>query len=266
MTVPLQRFSRIGRRILEKVARWLVYRRRLPAEFGRIPLYVSPGAALAYLRALDHSNWRALFDFAKTSIRPGSVTWDVRANLGVFAFAAAQRAGASGLVVAIEPDPWLAHLMQRSASLPGDRAPVSILCAAAGSELHIEDFHVTAFSRSGSHLASTRGATADVVGPTSEVFPVITVSIDWLAEKIPPPQAIKIDVEGAELQVLRGACGVLARHRPALLLECYEADADAVTKLLTDLGYALYDFGQGSKGKRPVPRAVYHTLASPRSC
>lgn len=74
---------------------------------------------------------------------------------------------------------------------------------------------------------------------------------------------MKIDVEGAELPVLRGAPRLLREHRPRLLLEVYDAAADAVTALLHEAGYTLFDFGQGWTARRPVARATYHTLALP---
>ena len=45
------------------------------------------------------------------------------------------------------------------------------------------------------------------------------------ADPVPPPDAIKVDVEGREAAVLRGAAGTLATHRPLLVVEVHEAGA-----------------------------------------
>jgi FkbM family methyltransferase len=52
-----------------------------------------------------------LFDFSEKFARTGDVVWDVGANVGMFTFACAFRAGSSGHVVAIEPDAFLVDLL-----------------------------------------------------------------------------------------------------------------------------------------------------------
>jgi FkbM family methyltransferase len=251
---------------LERVSRRLVLRRRLPERFGRRRLWVTPGAALAYFHPLDNHRWRDLFDYATHGVMPGDCVWDVGANLGVFGFCAAHRAGAAGEVLAIEADPWLADLMRRSAGEPAPgAAPVQVLCCAAAAGQELEEFATPARARSGSHLSSSPGASAELVGPTVATNPVLTVSLDWLLERRRRPDTVKIDVEGSELSVLLGAKKLLQAHHPRLLVEVYEASADAITALLHEAGYELYDFGAGWTRRRRVDRAVYHTLALPRS-
>lgn len=54
------------------------------------------------------------------------------------------------------------------------------------------------------------------------------------------PQLIKIDVEGAELQVLRGARNLLAEHRPLLFIEAHSAELECdCSAFLTDLAYSV---------------------------
>ncbi len=255
----------ILRRCLERVSRHLVLRRRLPARFGGRRLWVTPGAALAYFRSLDSNRWNDLFDFAEHWIEPNDCVWDVGANLGVFAFAAAHRSGPGGNVLAIEPDPWLAELARRSGSEPMPAAaPVAVLCAAVAEENTLQMFVTTARARSGSHLASVAGSGDDLVGRAAATHPVVTITLDWLLRHQRGPDVLKIDVEGAELSVLRGAQNLLKKHRPKVLLEVYDQSADEVTRLLQAHGYQLFDFTAGQAGRRPVARAVYHTLALPR--
>ncbi|BEU20163.1 FkbM family methyltransferase [Paraburkholderia sp. 22B1P] len=54
---------------------------------------------------------------------------------------------------------------------------------------------------------------------------------------------LKLDVEGMELDVLRGARAVLERHRPVMLVEVIKSDRNAIQSLLTELGYRQFDFG-----------------------
>jgi FkbM family methyltransferase len=252
------------RHLVAKLSRRLVFRRRLPARFGGAKLDVSPGAALAYLRSLDRPNWQDLYEFATHCVSPGDIVWDAGANLGVFGFAAAHCAGSGGRVLAIEADPWLATLMRRSAHRPRPgAAPVEVLCVAVTDRCDIQYFETPEWTRSGSHLSSSDGAGAELVGRSVESQPVITVTLDWLCERRPAPAVLKIDVEGSELAVLQGAEQMLARHRPRILLEVFDRSADAVAQILHRHRYTLYDMGRGWAAREKVSRPAYQTLALP---
>ena len=78
------------------------------------------------------------------------------------------------------------------------------------------------------------------------------------------PDAIKIDVERHELEVLEGAAGLLARTRPALMVECHGAAWDELgvarsrfTELLGDAGYRDLRFADGG----PADFIGLHTTA-----
>ena len=76
------------RRMTEHLTRDWVVRRRLPSDFARVPFHVSPSAGLRYLfRPMDTVD-PILLNLVKEFVGPGSVVWDVGANVGLFAFAA----------------------------------------------------------------------------------------------------------------------------------------------------------------------------------
>lgn len=91
----------------------------------------------------------------------------------------------------------------------------------------------------------------------------ITVPTQRLDDALPDgyaPALIKVDVEGAELQVLQGARETLATHRPVLVLEHGLGSADHygtrpedVHDLLAELGYRLF----GLQGQGPFDRAAF---------
>jgi FkbM family methyltransferase len=78
----------------------------------------------------------------------------------------------------------------------------------------------------------------------SEQIEISTLDQDIASAKLPPPDFIKIDVEGWELEVLKGARQTLADHRPALFLEMHgetmnekKRKVAAIVAFLTEAGY-----------------------------
>jgi hypothetical protein len=72
-----------------------------------------------------------------------------------------------------------------------------------------------------------------------------------------PPHFIKVDVEGHEFSVLRGAAQTLREHRPVVLFESTQ-EKEAVAQFLRDMGYGLTDVHG-----RPVEVPNYSALAVP---
>jgi FkbM family methyltransferase len=252
------------RTLLERLSRGRVLRRRLPPELGGRVLLVSPESAMKLwrwdLRQVDP----LLFRLAREQVRPGAAVWDVGANVGLFAAAAAHFAGAAGSVLAIEADEWLAALLRRSAAprLPG-QAPIEVLSAAAAGRCGTADFCLANRGRAANHLAAVAGS--DQAGGTREVRQVVTVTLDSLLDRRPPPHVVKIDVEGAELECLAGAGELLRRHRPTLICEVSPANAQEVGRLLHDSGYVLYDAEASPPRREPLASPVWNTLAMPRA-
>jgi len=114
----------IARRILERLTRHLVYRRRLPAEFGNAALYVSPAAGLRFLFTPTSRIDPPLLLAAHKLIKRGDVVWDIGANIGLFALAAAVCADGQGEVIAFEPDTWLVQLLRRTSAVQPPHMPV----------------------------------------------------------------------------------------------------------------------------------------------
>jgi FkbM family methyltransferase len=247
------------RHIVETATARLVFRRRLPAEFGSVPIYVSPSAGLKFLAKRMADTDPTLFALLRAHVRPGQVIWDVGANVGLFSFAAAAIAGPSGRVFAFEPDTWLVQMLRRSARVqPASSAPVEILPVAVARETAFRSFNIAARSRAASFLS---GYGSTQIGGVAASQTVMAVSLDWAACKLPPPAILKIDVEGAELEVLEGARELLTQHRPVVLCEVSGEAAEAVTRLLSQCGYRLFDGEHPESGE--VRLAPWATVAVP---
>lgn len=252
------------RRMLERLSRNVVLRRRLPADLGGAVLDVSPGASLVYWRGLHARRFDDLYDFAREHIQPGDVVWDIGANTGLLTFAAAHRVGASGRVLAFEPDWWSAQLLHRSRLRNRRLADrIQILGLAVADQPSLQSLVIPQRSRAASHLESAGGASPQLTGGARDRLLVPTVALDWVARFERPPSVIKIDVDGAEHSVLLGARALLESRRPRLLVEVHERNADAIGAMLHQSGYRLFSYESGEAGCEPITRPTYNTLALP---
>jgi len=245
---------------LERFSRNIIVKRRLPKTLGRIPLIVSPGAALSYWKGDLSQHDPMLFTVVHKFVGAGQSVWDVGANVGLFTFAAAYKVGVQGRVLAIEADIWCVTLLRRSCQLSENRTlPVDILPVAVANSVDIARFHIAQRGRAANHLATVNGSSQS--GGIRETQLVPCISLDWLAERYPPPDFIKIDIEAAEKVALEGATTILSQIRPAILCEVSAGNQQAVTQILQQHGYQLYDAQDFTKGVQD--QATFNTLALP---
>jgi FkbM family methyltransferase len=255
-------FGRQLRRLAEGFSRGVVLRRHLPGDFQRLPLYVTPEAGLRHWAGVSGVDGH-LLRMARELVRPGSVVWDVGANVGLFALSAAARATPSGFVLAIEPDIWLSHLIDRSSREIAQKklaaAPVRVLCASASNRLGVSELEIAQRARASNHLHGISGSTQ--AGGHRYLQPTVSVTLDSLLDFFAAPNVLKIDVESHEAEVLRGAVRLLENARPVILCEVDPKNADAVSKLLHERNYQL--FGAGEDPHPLIQRAWWNTLAVP---
>jgi FkbM family methyltransferase len=171
-------------------------------------------------------------------IRPGDRCVDVGANVGVHAVRLARLTGQDGAVVAIEPDPDVVRRTQRNIALNG-LANVRVIRAAASdrsgeTRLYRPGPRDTNRARASLHRHPYLTGRATTV-------PVVTVD-DVCAGA--PVSLIKVDVEGHEAAVLRGAADTIARHAPSIVFEyAPELLGDVVQSpfgWLAERGYSMF--------------------------
>jgi FkbM family methyltransferase len=250
------------RKFIEAALRDVQFRRRLPREFGAASMVVSPSCGLRYCRLDFRKVDPTLFRLAKEYVKPGDVVWDVGANVGLFTFASAAMAGIAGHVVAFEPDTALVAMLRKScrgqtAQLP----PITVMPVACGKAVEPREFHLANRSRSTNHL---HGYGSNQTGGTRETQTVMTITLDWAIPFFRPPNILKIDVEGAETEVLSGATRLLQEVRPIIICEVGERSSAAVGSLLHDHGYRLLDADNPADGS-DLKNAPWNTLAIPRA-
>jgi len=250
------------RRVLEYATRYLVLKRRLPAAFNRVPIYISPSAGLGFLfRSVERVD-APLLRAAADLVRPANIVWDIGANVGLFTYAAAARGGPSGQVFAIEADTWLIGLLRRSARIqPSDSAKVTIIPAAVGSQFDIASFHISRRSRSSSAL---EGYGQSQMGGTAEIQTVVTLSLDLLSQRLPAPDVVKVDVEGAEGEVFGNSVEFLKRYRPVVVCEVSDRARPTIKQVFGSADYLFFDGEQPLRGTSPAQHPPWATIAIPR--
>jgi hypothetical protein len=95
---------------------------------------------------------------------------------------------------------------------------------------------------------------------------VSSTSIDSILsrEVIPPPDVLKIDVEGAELEVLVAAQRLRHTLRPLILAEVSDGVAAGIETLLHQWDYQLFDGAVPLDLGKPVEHVHWNTIAIPR--
>lgn len=197
------------------------------------------------------------------NLSPGGVCYDIGSNVGFFALLAAREVGPEGRVYAFEPVPD--NVAELVANARRNRLHnVDAICAAVGEAQGELDLLLSA------HPGGATCSSADVPKDLTGVLRTEVVTIDALVDtgRLLRPDVIKLDVEGYELQALRGMANTLARHRPVIVLEIDGADErvlrskrDAVYGWLHDAGY---DVDVLPASYSDTAWCVEHAVAAPR--
>lgn len=163
-------------------------------------------------------------------LRSDDVVLDVGAYVGTHSRAFAAAVGSQGRVVAVEPQPVIVDLLRWNM----EGAPAEVLHAAVGNVPGIVRVPVPAI-REHRNFGAAPLLTSE--GPEQVEVPIITVDSLGLDRL----RLVKIDVEGMEEQVLRGASATLTRSKPVVYAECNSLDAGVrVFDLLVDHDYEVW--------------------------
>ncbi|MBV8701521.1 MAG: FkbM family methyltransferase [Bradyrhizobium sp.] len=169
-----------------------------------------------YVRALkarfrDH---RPEFDAIKRHIRAGDIVCDVGANKGSFTYWLSRWCGENGRLIAFEPQPRLAHRLAVVCADIGLRN-VTVEAKAVHSSSGLGELYIPSGQRPGASLNRSPRSTGKF-----DTLPVPVISLDEYFKENERISLLKIDVEGAELEVFWGARRILEECSPALIFEC----------------------------------------------
>jgi FkbM family methyltransferase len=225
---------------------------------GRTTILVRPGQFSAVWTLYDGIHeWEEL-QFCFRFLRPGDLFVDVGANVGVFSALVGTRLPGVR-TIAIEPFPPVRDDLVTNLGLNHFDGPVTVVGAAVSEEPGEAVFEV--LERDVLNRLAPQGA----VGESQAGIQVDVTTLDDLVDEV--PALIKIDVEGSELLVMRGARRLLKEHSPALLFELcghgsqFGVSPADIRSFLSDFGYGIYLLDGAlspweSDGLPPTPNVV----------
>jgi FkbM family methyltransferase len=165
-----------------------------------------------------HGCWLGSYEFEKQKlfaalVPSGGVVWDVGAHVGFYTLLAARLVGPAGRVVAFEPFPRNQAFLHRHIDLNA-LGNVDVIEAAVGEKCGPGSFSEGGNSSTGSLFGVSDGIAVRVV--------TLDSMLSNAASR--PPHVIKMDIEGGELEALRGADELLSTSRPAIFLATHSRE------------------------------------------
>lgn len=175
-------------------------------------------------------------------VRPGSVAYDIGANVGYHTLALAKLVGETGSVLAVEPSSVDRRALASTVQL-NHVANVRVIDAALAEQPGTVQFATFGYSGIGRIAREREPADALI-----QTVPATTLDTLVFSEGYPAPAFIKMDVEGAELRVLLGGMRALATHRPVIVCEVrWQATYEPITSLLSTQGYEAHILWRGER-------------------
>jgi len=180
----------------------------------------------------------------KKLLRPGMQCWDIGANIGYYTCLFALLAGTSGRVVAFEPAAATRERLAANVKLNEFQNVMLMPCAvgAAGGTARIHYSRAGLFEGTASLLElKGQGASEEVAVET----------LDALVARLGAPDFLKIDVEGAQLDVWRGGSRFFASQEALVMAELHDSNDPAVLRdvesTVRGFGYQLFTIRKGGR-------------------
>jgi len=198
---------------------------------------VNPRTAHVFLRGEREPT---VEKFIQERLKPDMVFYDLGANCGFFSLIAAQLVGNRGKIYSFEPESRNAERMRANLQRNGFEH-FTIMEAAVWRETGRVSFtkcdEVDSPDQGTGQITTAKN--------TRKTIQVQAVSLDDFIKTALPPDMIKCDVEGAEVEVFRGATQTLARYHPTIVCEIHSSENGLVLrKELASYGYTIRDLDE----------------------
>lgn len=198
-------------------------------------LHLNPRTGKAYFEGQGEAEVQSAL---REHLKPGMTVYDVGANIGLFSLIAARLVGENGRVVAFEADPEIAARLREHV------ARNQFVWAEVEHKAVWSESKTVFFARTDPSTSPDRGLGHVAETWSAETIQVSAVSLDEFARLNRAPDFIKCDVEGAEVEVFRGAQKLLKKKRPAIVCEMHSVENHrALARMFKELRYNCTDCG-----------------------
>jgi len=163
--------------------------------------------------------------------KKGDIVIDIGAYVGMYSIKASEFVGEKGLVIAVEPFPEnILYLKRNTKSL---------------FNIKVVEVALSNYIGMGKLYTSPSTAAHSMTYTRNNFVKVRVTTLDELVKRLGHPRVdyIKMDAEGSDMNVLKGATGILSKYHPVLSMACYHTNksgkpyVNEVIRYLQDLGY-----------------------------
>ncbi len=186
------------------------------------------------------------YEFIKNTLKKGDVFYDIGAHLGEFSILASDLIGEKGEVHAFEPIPTIYQFLQKNLEINRIKNVQShpLVVSNKTGKVEFEVFSEPSISRISQN-------TIQIKNQIIQKISVDSITLNQYVENNKFPNLVKIDVEGAELLVLKGMSNILSLKKdkaPVIILELLESnfknfnyEPTDILKFLSHYGYDFFD-------------------------
>lgn len=235
------------------------------------PVVLSNGIKISQCNTSDYVQMSLYFlrgysreeqDAVAKHLSEGDIFIDVGANIGVFALMGAQHVGPTGKVIAFEPADDTAEQLAQNAALNGLQDRLQIFEYALSDEAGEMTLYSPEDAQDDLGRRSLFQSGKEVQTVQTRVFDDLVDTGEVILDR--PLGVIKIDVEGAELLVLKGMRKTITTHKPKLIMfegveslaESAESSLGEIKAFVESCGYKVLD-GNAGDGRTDKPISNY---------
>jgi FkbM family methyltransferase len=207
-------------------------------------------------------------------LRPGDAVLDVGAHRGRHTLPFAEIVGAGGSVVAVEPIPQMFDALSETVAQSAATTYVELYNVALGAEAGSSAFVLVT---DWPEYSGLRQRLYDSGAETSTTTIEVAIeTVDRLMVRFDRLAMIKIDVEGGEYDVLRGARSTISRTQPVITFECgdnslvsYEHNAGDIFDFFQEVRYEVFDvlgkvYSREELIKSSAEQGIWDYIGAPR--